>query len=81
VATRLRVCQKDAERLSVLNIRSERSGIVWESTPPWGVRVSEGDRLVVLVSMNIQFLIAAPFFGVIQSILVSEGSTVLVVSR
>jgi len=86
-AVSLRVCRKDTERLSVHNIRSELSAIVWKIDTSVGDRVSEGDTLVVLVSMKMEIPIAAPFAGVIQSILVSEGSTVaegetlLVISR
>ena len=86
-AVSLRVCRKDTERLSVHNIRSELSAIVWKIDIAVGDRVSEGDTLVVLVSMKMEIPIAAPFAGVIQSILVSEGSTVaegetlLVISR
>ena len=72
----LRVCRKDTKRLSVHNIRSELSGIVLKIDTSVGDRVSEGDSLVVLVSMKMEIPIAAPFAGVIQSILVSEGSTV-----
>jgi biotin carboxyl carrier protein len=83
----LRVCRKDSKRLSAHNIRSELSGIVLRIDTSVGDRVSEGDSLVVLVSMKMEIPMSAPFAGVVQSILVSEGSTVaegetvLVISR
>ncbi len=86
-AVSLRVCRKEAERLSVHSIRSELYAIVWKIDTSVGDRVSEGDTLLVLVSMKMEIPVAAPFAGVIQSILVSEGSTVaegqtlLVISR
>ena len=75
-AVSFRVCRKDTQRLSAHNIRSELSGIVWKIDTSVGDRVSEGDTLVVLVSMKMEIPVAAPFAGVIESILVSEGSTV-----
>jgi biotin carboxyl carrier protein len=72
----IRVCRKDAERLSAHNIRSELSAIVWKIDTSVGDRVCEGDTLVVLSSMKMEIPVAAPFAGVIQSILVAEGATV-----
>jgi biotin carboxyl carrier protein len=62
--------------LSEHQIKSETAASVWKIEVSIGDRVSEGDVLLILECMKMEIPVAAPFAGLVESILVSEGATI-----
>jgi biotin carboxyl carrier protein len=63
--------------LSEHRIKSEIAATVWKIEVSIGDRVSEGDTLLILESMKMEIPVTAPFGGIVGSILVSEGATIV----
>ena len=62
--------------MSEHNIKSELAAAVWKIEVSVGDRISAEDTLIILESMKMEIPVTAPIAGVIQSIPVTEGSTV-----
>jgi urea carboxylase len=57
-------------------VASQLAGNVWKIPVKAGDRVSEGDALVIVESMKMEFPIAAPFAGKVLQVICREGSQV-----
>ena len=58
------------------DVCSEVSGSVWKIECEVGQSVSEGDTLVIVESMKMEFAITAPRAGRVWNVLVKEGGAV-----
>jgi urea carboxylase len=57
-------------------VASHLSGNIWKIPVKVGDQVSEGDALVIVESMKMEFAVAAPAAGTVKQILCSEGAQV-----
>jgi urea carboxylase len=57
-------------------VASQLAGNVWKVPVKAGDKVSEGDALVIVESMKMEFPIAAPFAGKVLQVICREGSQV-----
>jgi urea carboxylase len=57
-------------------VASQLAGNVWKIPVKAGDKVSEGDALVIVESMKMEFPIAAPFAGKVLQVICREGSQV-----
>ena len=57
-------------------VRSQTAGSVWQVVAEVGARVAAGDKLVVLETMKMETVVAAPTDGVVIAVLCKQGSRV-----
>ena len=58
------------------DIESPVTGSIWKLTVAVGEAVAEGQQLLILESMKMEFPLEAPHAGVIATIAVAEGDSV-----
>jgi biotin carboxyl carrier protein len=62
--------------MTIENVESEATGIVWKIVSGVGKSVEEDDDLLILESMKMEIPICAPCDGVVKEIRVAEGDSV-----
>lgn len=63
--------------MSVINVTTDITGVVWKIVAPIGAALSEDEAIMILESMKMEIPIGAPEDGTLVEILVAEGETVV----
>lgn len=61
--------------MSLINVNTEVTGLVWKIMVSEGEKVSEGNELLIMESMKMEIPIISPCDGVIKEIKVKEGDS------